>query len=122
MISRWFGMVQNLGIEKTTLVSAVARLETMDMEDIDYILYAARIEGQWTKDSPCVLVEDPNYVADDYKSPPAPEGMEYFLEASIALEAIEAFEELSGNVSPSLEEKLKVVIYYAEHDAYYPVE
>jgi hypothetical protein len=42
------------------------------------------------------------------------DGFEYFLEVNLAREVLEAF----GTRSPSREDKLRLVIYYAENDAY----
>jgi hypothetical protein len=57
----------------------------------------------------------------DDGSPPA-EGLEYLLEIAAAREAIEVWQAWRGGRQPTLEDKLEAVVYYAQNDAWLPVE
>jgi hypothetical protein len=87
------------------LSQAVAELDLLDE--------GATICAQkpWTADSECQLVV--------LKGKPVPEdvkaaGYHYFLEIHVAKEVLEVF----GDRKPAAEEKLRLIIHYAEYDAY----
>ena len=88
-------------------------------EEIDHVIFAAKTGGTWQLDSPAAIIPLP---LDAEEDPTAPEGMTYFLEASLAEEVIEAYKQHAGTRHPSLEEQTTAVIYYATHDAYLPVK
>jgi hypothetical protein len=71
-------------------------------------------------DAPAAIVETPLYADENYTEPPGPDGTVYFLEVSLAQEAIDVYRDWNGRPDPSLEESLAAVIYYREHDAYLP--
>jgi len=48
-------------------------------------------------------------------------GLRYLLEVRLAREAIRVWEAWRPGVTPSLEDKLAAVTYYADHDAWLPV-
>jgi hypothetical protein len=50
----------------------------------------------------------------------APTGLRYLLEVDLAREAIEVWQTWRPGQTPTLEDKLAAVIYYAEHDAWLP--
>jgi hypothetical protein len=52
----------------------------------------------------------------------APEGLTYLLEVYLAKEAVEVWSQWRQGRQPSLVEKCKAIIWYAEHDAYMPLE
>jgi hypothetical protein len=49
-------------------------------------------------------------------------GHHYVLEVHLAIEAVEIWSEWRGGIIPTPEEAMQAVIYYAEHDAYQPVQ
>jgi len=49
-------------------------------------------------------------------------GLPYLLEVAAAREAIEVWQAWRPGRCPTLDDKLAAVIYYAEHDAWLPVE
>jgi hypothetical protein len=51
-----------------------------------------------------------------------PEGLQYFLEVYLAKEAVEVWGQWRDGRKPSLAQACKAVIWYAEHDAYMPLE
>jgi hypothetical protein len=52
----------------------------------------------------------------------APDGLQYLLEVYLAKEALEVWSRWRDGREPSLTEACKAVIWYAEHDAYMPLE
>lgn len=66
----------------------------------------------WSGASECVVVEP----EEDGRVPSEiqRQGLVYFLEVAVAQEALEVF----GSRSPSSEEKLRLLLFYAENDAY----
>ncbi len=50
------------------------------------------------------------------------EGLQYVLEVYLAKEALEVWTKWRDGRKPSLTEACKAVIWYAEHDAYMPLE
>ena len=55
-------------------------------------------------------------------SPSSAVGLRYLLEVRLAREAIEVWRAWRPGQTPSLEDKLEAVTFYAEHDAWLPVE
>lgn len=51
-----------------------------------------------------------------------PEGMKYLLEVELAKEVIQVWKSWRNGREPSPLEKYQAVLYYAENDAYLPVE
>jgi hypothetical protein len=49
-------------------------------------------------------------------------GLPYLLEVAAAREAIEVWQAWRPDRSPTLEDKVAAVVYYAEHDAWLPLE
>ena len=49
-------------------------------------------------------------------------GLPYLLEVATAREAIEVWRAWRPGQAPTLDDKLAAVIYYAEHDAWLPIE
>jgi hypothetical protein len=49
-------------------------------------------------------------------------GLRYLLEVRLAREAIEVWQAWRPDQTPSLEDKLQALTFYAEHDAWLPVE
>ena len=49
-------------------------------------------------------------------------GLRYLLEVPLAREAIEVWRAWRPGQTPSLEDKVEAVTFYAEHDAWLPVE
>ena len=98
-----------------TISEVVARLDGFSDEET---IYAVRAEGRWQPDSLAFVTEEP----DDGKLTQTFDGvqMQYLLEVALAREAVEAYQELHYVLEPTDEEKMKAILYYAEHDAYLP--
>jgi hypothetical protein len=104
-----------------TLLDVVRQLDelpdTDEDEETPFVIYAARKDGHWTADSPAIVLAPTD---DDVVQ--VVEGVEYryLLEVFLAKEVVEAYQEHHGTLRPTADEKLKAIIYYAEHDAYLP--
>jgi hypothetical protein len=85
---------------------------TLDATDDDLTIFAER-SSRWSPDSPAAVA-----TADAG----APEGLTYLLEVYLAKEAVEVWSQWREDRQPSLAEKCKAIIWYAEHDAYTPLE
>ena len=59
--------------------------------------------------------------AADGSPPSSAAGLRYLLEVQLAREAIEVWRAWRPGQTPSLENKLRAVTFYAEHDAWLPV-
>jgi hypothetical protein len=104
-----------------TLLDVVRQLDELpdnaEDEETPFIIYAAPHDGQWAADSPAVVLAPP-----DGNVVQVIEGIEYryLLEVFLAKEVVEAYQEHHGTLHPTADEKLRAIIYYAEHDAYLP--
>jgi hypothetical protein len=58
---------------------------------------------------------------EDGSPPPSAEGLRYFLEVSIAKDAIRVWQQWRDGAVPSLDEKVAAVVYYAVNDAFLPL-
>lgn len=65
----------------------------------------------WTADSECMLVD---MEEGDRLKDVTPFGFTYFMDVGTVLEVLEAF----GKRRPQMDEKLRLLSYYAENDAY----
>src|SRR5690348_9920812 len=89
-----------------TLSDAITALDSLDSED----LICAR--RPWTPTSDCIVTptDQPAGVPKHVKVA----GLEYFIDAGTAREALEVF----GGRETTLEERLRLLIFYAENDAF----
>ena len=78
-------------------------------------IYAMR---PWTPESDAVILAG----ADVPDSVTTESGHHYLLEVNLAIEAVEVWSEWRATVIPSPEEATSAVIYYAENDAYQPLQ
>jgi hypothetical protein len=85
----------------SSLADVVRRLSDFDPGQT---IYAKR---PWSGSSEAVVAQEP----EGGSVPTEAQGLEYFLEVDLALDAAQAFEP---------DRRLEAVIYYAEHDAYLP--
>ncbi len=94
------------------LGDVVAHLETYDDETT---IYAARHPG-WSVSSPAMVLR----ALPDGSVPPeaASSGLEYFLDVFVAKDVLEHWCEATGEDYLSTDEKCRIVIHYATHDAY----
>lgn len=69
-----------------------------------------------------VTLATPVLIADYDENNAQPPGYRYFLQAELVRDAIEAWSEWRDGISPSMSDKLRAAVYYADHDAYLPVE
>lgn len=69
-----------------------------------------------TKDTFVILVKQDEI--NEYKE----KGYNYFLELFLAREIIDVWSKWRNNKKPTLDEKIKAIIYYSINDAYLPVD
>lgn len=106
-------------VRMTRLVDVVANLDAVavcgDTHDRSPTIFARR---PWSPESDALVLTDEaiNGVAST-----APD-YAYLLEVDLAQEALEVWSAWRDNAHPSREEATRAVIYYAEHDAYEPVD
>ncbi|HEY3332507.1 MAG TPA: hypothetical protein VGK19_20930 [Capsulimonadaceae bacterium] len=95
-------------------------IEDLDNVSEDLIIYAAPVGGRWTAESPAALVPMPEdgerlrRMGEDY------EGMLYMIEVFLAKEVAEDWADRQNIAFLDEPTKLRVIVYYAEHDAYPP--
>jgi hypothetical protein len=104
-----------------TLVEIISRIhEWYDPErnvfEFDFTVYASSRDQHFSPSSEAI-------VAQPKKSGKAPKeavqkGLEYFLEVSLIVEVLEVWSEWRNGQVPTLEEKCKAAIFYAENDCY----
>lgn len=87
----------------------------------DATLFVERIDGHFTPDSRALAVAIPEAFSGrpirEVASELAP-GLEYFLEVFIIREHLIDWSENHQGVTPSTDQALESIIYYAENDAY----
>jgi hypothetical protein len=90
-----------------------------DLETVEDALtiYAATSNG-WDADSPAVVAME----SEDGLAPPEAVGMAYLLEVGLAREAVRVWSEWRSGATPTTEDRVAAVVYYATHDAYLPVD
>ncbi|KAB2907698.1 MAG: hypothetical protein F9K40_04830 [Kofleriaceae bacterium] len=88
------------------LIDAVAMIHTLDQE------LAICAKRPWTGDAECVTVMLDR--SDKVPTATTDAGFEYLLEVHVALEVLEVF----GDREPTLDQKLRLIIFYAENDAF----
>jgi hypothetical protein len=86
------------------LVEAVEKLSKLKRS------HTLCVKRPWTADAECTVVEFEGKVEKATKAA----GFEYFLEVHVALEVLEVF----GKRKPTLDEKVRVLLFYAENDAW----
>lgn len=89
-----------------TLAEAIAEIESAGD---DAVIFAKK---PWSPAAEALIA----LLDDDLKVPASVRmaGFEYFLESALATEVFEVFE----GRAPTLDEKVRLLLYYAEHDAY----
>ena len=91
------------------LEEAVALLPTLD-EDMN--IYARR---PWGRDAESVLVNVPLWQGESLASREAKAaGFAYFIDVPVAMEVLEVF----GERPPTADERFRLILHYAEYDAY----
>jgi hypothetical protein len=88
-------------------------LERLDELDDDHTIFVDKSAGLSSK--------APVAVSNTETGPP-PAGFSYVLEVYLAKEVLEVWTQWRGGRKPSLEEKCRAVIWYAEKDSYVPIE
>jgi hypothetical protein len=105
-----------------TLLEVARQLETLPR---DHSIYGNRIECQWSGASPAVVtkVQGPVTVTGEgiIQTEFAGRTWEYVLDVVEAQKTVEVLKQWSENPEPDAEEKLKAILYYAEHRSYLPV-
>lgn len=97
---------------KLTLAEVVTRLEDLDNDLVIYITAGS----DWNESSDVVVTVEP----DDGSIPANAEGMEYFLEVSVAKNVLDVWQQWRGDREPTLADKCKAIVHYAMNDAYLP--
>ena len=92
-----------------TLGEVIARLDEFGEDETIYA------EGPAATARAVVALEP-----DDGSLPPAAEGLSYLLEVANAREAIEVWQAWRPGRTPTLDDRLAAVTYYAENDAWLP--
>jgi hypothetical protein len=104
-------------LKEGTLRSIIKDINSFD-ENLNIIVYAEKKDKVWDQNSNAlVLLEDLEESKSSRK-----ERFLYFLEVYLIKEVIEVWKEWSDNLNPDIEELCDAVIYYAENDAYLPVD
>ena len=98
----------------TTLGELLASIEQLDD---DLTIYVAG-GPDWTESSQAVAALEP----DEGGLPSETRGMECLIEVAVAKEVLQVWQQWRGGQIPSTTEKCEAVIYYAQHDAYLPME
>lgn len=98
----------------TTLLEVVRQLDRFPDR---YGIYAIQTKGQWTGTSQASLVE----LDDDGRPLQKPEGMKSVLPVFLAKEVISDWKKATGKIYLSPEEKLDIILHYAEYDAPPPI-
>lgn len=93
-----------------TLRDVIARLDEFASDET---IYAASP----TPSAEAMVAPEPEHGA-----PSSAVGLRYLLEVGIAREAIDVWKAWRPGQTPSLDDKLAAVIYYAQNDAWLPVE
>ncbi len=93
---------------------ALESLDGFDGEQTIYVRHGGPIDAESE-----VVVD---YYSDDGEPPASAAGMDYLLEVSLARDALRVWSEWREGRSPSMEEQIDAVVYYAENDAFQPVE
>ena len=88
------------------IVEAVEEISTLDRS----ITICAR--RPWTGEAECVLITLDRGVTVPKATTAA--GFEYFLDVHVILEVLQVF----GKREPTADEKLRLILFYAENDAY----
>jgi hypothetical protein len=99
-------------VATTTFDSLGSVVENIDHIDPRLIMYAAR---PWSDQSPIWSAH-----LDEVDN--RPDHFEYMLEVDLAKEVIEVWSEWRDRRVPTNKEACGAVIWYAEHDAYQPVD
>jgi len=98
-------------IRPVTLREVISRLH--DFSD-DETIYAEAASPT----ARAVVAREP----EDGATPEAAQGLTYLLEVALAREAIEVWRRRRPARTPSLDDQVEAVTYYAENDAWLPVE
>ena len=96
-----------------TLLDLAERLEQFDDNKIIY----AKRSPDWSATSEAIVCDTPQ--VDSH--PPEAQGLAYFLEVSLAKETVQVWSEWRDGRQPTPAEKLDAMLYYAEYDAWLPV-
>lgn len=94
-----------------TLRDVIADLNCFDANHVIYV-------AQCTADANAVV----DCESQDGDPPTSATGMHYLLEISLARDALRVWSEWRDGLEPTLDDKIKAVIYYAENDAFIPAD
>ncbi len=92
-----------------TLLDVVSALASADPEAT---IYAAEPVAPHSAAMVCVEPEDGG----------SPAGFAYLLEVNLARDVLNVWAQWRDDRAPTLDDAARAIIYYAEHDAYEPVE
>ncbi len=90
-------------------------LESLDDFDAEQTIYVH--PGNQINTASEVVID---YYSDDGEPPASAAGMEYLLEVGLARDVVRVWSEWRNGLSPSTDQKIEAVVYYAQHDAFQP--
>ena len=90
-------------------------LESLDDFDAEQTIYV-QTENQISTESEVVV----DYYSDDGEPPASAAGMDYLLEVDLARDVVRVWSEWRNGISPTTDQKVEAVLYYAQHDAFQP--
>lgn len=96
------------------LADALTQLDDFDPDEAIFIHPQSRIEPDCE-----VLVTS---YSDDGEPSATTAGMKYLLEVSLVRDALRVWSEWRQGRVPSIEEQIGAVVYYANHDAFQPLD
>ena len=92
-----------------TLRDVVGALDELDEDAVIYT------DGRSTAARAAVVAEG------DVEQAKA-DGLRYFLEVVLAKDAVAVWSEWRGGAEPTTDDKLEAIVYYAQNDAYLPLD
>ena len=101
------------GYEEGAAMTLKEVMENLECFDADQTIYVS-------SNTPDALAAVDCETADG-DAPMSAKGMSNLLEVSLARDAIRVWSEWRNGRQPTLDEKMKAVIYYSENDAFIPV-
>jgi hypothetical protein len=97
-------------------IFSAGKLEDDDVAPLT--IYAFKVNGEWTSESPAVILNNSSDGPAEQALPPEYAGYSYFLELEIVEEAIDGLKLQRPEDNLDEDEIVKAVIYYAEYDSW----
>jgi hypothetical protein len=109
-------------MEQVNLMAAI-RMAASAEDDLTepLTIFASRLDGVWTQDSPAVVLNNSSSGRAEDMLPDELSHMEYFLELAVVNEVVEGRKAQMNVSSLDDDEIARTVIYYAENDTWPPI-